>query len=44
MTFSDLLLSTAILCIAVYILYRSIWKKKGSCPACSGCCCSKIED
>ncbi len=36
---SDIAIAAAILGAATYLLYRSIWKKKGHCPGCSsgGC-------
>ncbi|GAQ94908.1 hypothetical protein TAGGR_11103 [Thermodesulfovibrio aggregans] len=37
MSFIDILVASGILTGAVYILYRSIWKK-GQCSGCGGCC------
>ncbi|KAF0145811.1 MAG: hypothetical protein FD156_489 [Nitrospirae bacterium] len=35
----DILLMGLIIAGAVYLLYRSLWKKKGHCPGCdSGTC------
>jgi len=34
----DILFSVGIIAGAVYILYRSLWKKKGYCPGCIGSC------
>ncbi len=33
----DLIIAAAILGVAVWLLYRSIWKKKGHCHGCDGC-------
>jgi hypothetical protein len=38
---SDLIIAAAILAVAVYLLYRSIWKKKGHCAGCDGCGCDR---
>ncbi|MEN2994406.1 MAG: FeoB-associated Cys-rich membrane protein [Thermodesulfovibrio sp.] len=38
MSITDILLAVAILGGAVYILYRSICRKKGHCSGCSGLC------
>lgn len=35
----DILLMTAIIGGAVYMLYRSIWKKKGHCSGCNDMTC-----
>ncbi|MCX7724076.1 MAG: FeoB-associated Cys-rich membrane protein [Thermodesulfovibrio sp.] len=43
MGITDILLAFLILGLAVYILYRSLWKKRGSCRGCSGCC-DKVKD
>ncbi|MEW6387162.1 MAG: FeoB-associated Cys-rich membrane protein [Thermodesulfobacteriota bacterium] len=41
---SDLLLAGAIIIGAVYVLYRSLWKKRGYCPGCdAGTCPTKPE-
>jgi hypothetical protein len=37
----DTLLAGAIIAGALYLLYRSIWKKRGYCPGCSGGSCSE---
>lgn len=33
----DILVASVILAGASYLLYRSLWKKKGHCHGCSGC-------
>jgi hypothetical protein len=40
---SDIIIAAVILAGAVYILYRSLWKKKGHCQGCesSGSCGKK---
>jgi len=39
MGFIDIALMAVIIAGAVYLLYRSVWKKKGHCPGCdSGIC------
>jgi len=35
----DLLIAAAILIGAAWLLYRSLWKKKGHCRGCEGCDC-----
>jgi hypothetical protein len=39
MSWLDILLAGAIIAGALYLLYRSLWKKKGYCPGCpvEGC-------
>jgi len=39
MGLSDIIIAAVILAGAVYLLYRSVWKKKGHCQGCSdgGC-------
>ena len=40
----DAILAGAIVCGAVYLLYRSIWTKKGFCPGCDcSSCPTKLE-
>ncbi len=40
MSWTDILLAGAIALGALYLLYRSIWKKQGHCYGCdSGSCC-----
>lgn len=40
MSWTDLILAGAIALGALYLLYRSIWKKQGHCCGCdSGSCC-----
>jgi hypothetical protein len=39
MTFSDILLMGLIIGGAIYLLYRSVWKKKGHCAGCSAETC-----
>jgi bacterioferritin-associated ferredoxin len=42
MEVSDMIIAAAILAGTFYILYRSLWKKKGCCSDCgSGGCCAK---
>jgi hypothetical protein len=41
MGFVDIALMTVIIGGAVYILYRSLWKKKGHCPGCNSEICNK---
>jgi len=39
MELKDILWMTLIICGAVYLLYRSVWQKKGHCSGCdSGMC------
>jgi hypothetical protein len=40
MTLVDLLLAGAIVLGAVYLIYRTLWKKQGYCPGCNGHTCS----
>jgi hypothetical protein len=35
---SDFLIAAALVAGCCYVLYRSLWKKKGHCHGCSGCC------
>jgi len=39
---SDFVIAACIIAFAMYLLYRSLWKKKGCCHGCScdggGCC------
>jgi hypothetical protein len=45
MGFVDVVLMIVIVCGAVYLLYRSIWKKKGHCSGCdSGICDMKKKN
>lgn len=40
MGIADMVLMAVIIAGAVYLLYRSMWKKKGHCSGCgSGSCC-----
>ena len=39
MGFVDILLMGLIIAGAVYLLYRSLWKKKGHCPGCDSETC-----
>ena len=42
---TDFLLAAAIIIGAVYVLYRSVWKKRGYCPGCdSETCPTKPEN
>ncbi|MHB8069872.1 MAG: FeoB-associated Cys-rich membrane protein [Desulfobaccales bacterium] len=44
MSWTDLLLAGGIIAGALYLLYRSVWKKGGFCPGCtSGTCSGKRE-
>jgi len=38
---ADLIIAALILSGTVYILYRSLWKKKGHCGGCDGGNCGK---
>lgn len=49
MGFTDIILIALIISGAVYLLYRSLWKKKGHCPGCDSETCDvkkkfKAED
>lgn len=37
----DIIIAAVILIGAVYLLYRSLWKKKGHCQGCSDGSCDK---
>lgn len=37
----DLIIAGLIIGSACYLLYRSLWKKKGSCHGCESGCCDK---
>jgi hypothetical protein len=37
----DIIIAAAILVGAAWLLYRSVWKKKGHCHGCEGCSCEK---
>jgi hypothetical protein len=39
--FVDIALIVVIIAGAVYLLYRSLWKKKGHCPGCDSGTCDK---
>ncbi|MBI3592812.1 MAG: FeoB-associated Cys-rich membrane protein [Nitrospirae bacterium] len=41
MGFWDILLMVAIVSGAAYLLYRSLWKKKGHCQGCDSGVCGK---
>jgi hypothetical protein len=41
MSILDIALMGLIACGAFYLLYRSIWKKKGDCCGCAGCASQK---
>jgi len=41
MGFVDILLMGLIIAGAVYLLYRSVWKKKGHCQGCDSETCTK---
>lgn len=38
---SDIIVASAILVGAAYLVYRSLWKKKGHCPGCAGGCATR---
>jgi hypothetical protein len=40
----DIVWMTLILAGAGYLLYRSLWKKKGHCGSCEGCNCSSKQE
>lgn len=42
MGLSDMIIAGVIICGAFYLLYHSLWKKKGHCHGCSGGCCEKM--
>jgi hypothetical protein len=44
MGWTDFFLAGAIIIGAVYLLYRSLWKKQGYCPGCNGCSCNGGND
>lgn len=45
MGFSDIIWMALIIAGAGYVLYRSVWKKRGYCPGCdSQTCSSKPEN
>jgi len=44
MGFVDIALMAVIITVAVYLLYRSLWKKKGHCSGCDLETCPKISD
>mgnify|MGYP000462472584 CR=1 FL=1 len=39
MSISEMIIPALILAGVVYLLYRSLWKRKGTCHGCSGGCC-----
>lgn len=41
MGIADIIIATVILAGAAYLLYRSVWKKKGHCSGCDTGCCEK---
>ncbi|MBM4306517.1 MAG: FeoB-associated Cys-rich membrane protein [Deltaproteobacteria bacterium] len=44
MSFFDIVWMAAIIAGALYLLYRSLWKKKGACSGCGGGQCeSKVS-
>ena len=43
MGFVDILLIGLIVGGAIYVLYWSIWKKKGHCPGCDSGACEKED-
>jgi hypothetical protein len=42
MEFADILWMVVIVAASVYLLYRSVWKKKGHCTGCEGCSCPSV--
>lgn len=40
----DIILMVAIVGAAFYVLYRSVWKKKGHCSGCDGCACDQGKE
>jgi hypothetical protein len=40
---SDIIVASVILAGAAYLLYRSLWKKKGHCAGCSGGGCTSRD-
>ncbi len=44
MGFTDIVWMTFIISGALYLLYRSIWKKKGHCPGCDSETCTKKSE
>jgi len=38
MDFRDLLIAAFLVAGSCYVVYRSLWKKKGHCHGCSGSC------
>jgi len=46
MEIRDMLIAAVILAAAFYLLYHSVWKKKGHCSGCSdgGCASGKPSD
>ncbi len=40
MDFTDIILMVAIIAGSLYILYRSLWKKKGHCAGCNSETCT----
>lgn len=41
MGMSDMIIAAVILVVAAYVLYRSLWKKKGHCQGCDSGSCDK---
>jgi hypothetical protein len=41
MGISDIIIAIVILAGAVFLLYHSVWKKKGHCPGCNNTCDKK---
>jgi hypothetical protein len=40
MVLTDIIWMGIIIATTTYLLYHSLWKKKGRCPGCSGCSCA----
>lgn len=39
MTAADMVIAAAVLCAAMWLLWRSVWGNKGHCVGCSGGAC-----
>jgi len=44
MSWTDLLLAGGLIIGSIYLLYRSVWKRKGFCPGCDSRACSIKAD
>lgn len=43
MSWTDILLAGGLIAGALYLLYRSIWKKQGFCPGCDAHTCGSRQ-